>query len=128
VLPLFALGTLLLFVLDRTGRSTCSSAGPPLVEGGLGLPRATTASFIVGFLRRDYGAAGCSAGRAGALSVPQMLVSLWSSPCSCLRRPTPRDRPEHGAKVASGSWASSSRSRSPWAAAPLRAAHFGVHF
>jgi ferrous iron transport protein B len=78
VLPLFALGTLLLFVLDRTGAlHLLERWAAPLVEGGLGLPRATTAAFIVGFLRRDYGAAGLFAlARAGALSVPQVLVSL----------------------------------------------------
>ncbi len=78
VLPLFALGTLLLFVLDRTGAlHQLERWAAPLVEGGLGLPRATTASFVVGFLRRDYGAAGLFAmARAGALNVPQVLVSL----------------------------------------------------
>jgi len=78
VLPLFALGTLLLFVLDRTGAlHLLERWAAPLVQGGLGLPRATTAAFIVGFLRRDYGAAGLfTLARAGALSVPQVLVSL----------------------------------------------------
>ena len=78
VLPLFVLGTLLLFVLDRTGAlHLLERWAAPLVQGGLGLPRATTAAFIVGFLRRDYGAAGLfTLARAGALSVPQVLVSL----------------------------------------------------
>jgi ferrous iron transport protein B len=78
VLPLFVLGTLLLFVLSRTGALHVLERGAaPLIEGGLGLPRETTAAFIVGFLRRDYGAAGLfSLARSGALSVPQVLVSL----------------------------------------------------
>jgi len=78
VLPLFALGTLLLFALDRTGAlHALERWAAPLVEGGLGLPRATTGAFIVGFLRRDYGAAGLFLlARTGALSVPQLLVSL----------------------------------------------------
>ena len=103
VLPLFALGTLLLFTLDRTGAlHLLERWAAPLVEGGLGLPRATTASFIVGFLRRDYGAAGLfSLARAGALSVPQMLVSLvvitLFVPCVANVLIIAR---EHGAKVA----------------------------
>lgn len=103
VLPLFALGTLLLFVLDRTGAlHLLERWAAPLVEGGLGLPRATTASFIVGFLRRDYGAAGLFAlARAGALSVPQVLVSLvvitLFVPCVANVLVIAR---EHGAKVA----------------------------
>ena len=103
VLPLFALGTLLLFALDRTGAlHLLERWAAPLVEGGLGLPRATTASFIVGFLRRDYGAAGLFAlARAGALSVPQVLVSLvvitLFVPCVANVLVIAR---EHGAKVA----------------------------
>ena len=105
VLPLFALGTLLLFVLDRTGAlHQLERWAAPLVEGGLGLPRATTASFIVGFLRRDYGAAGLFAmARTGALSVPQVLVSLvvitLFVPCVANVLVIMR---EHGAKV--GFW------------------------
>jgi ferrous iron transport protein B len=103
VLPLFALGTLLLFVLDRTGSlHLLERWASPLVEGGLGLPRATTASFIVGFLRRDYGAAGLFAlARSGALSVPQVLVSLvvitLFVPCVANVLVIAR---EHGARVA----------------------------
>jgi len=103
VLPLFALGTLLLFLLDRTGAlHALERAAAPLVEGGLGLPRATTAAFIVGFLRRDYGAAGLFAlARAGALSTPQVLVSLvvvtLFVPCVANVLVIAR---EHGAKVA----------------------------
>jgi len=103
VLPLFALGTLLLFVLDRTGAlHALERWAAPLVEGGLGLPRATTAAFIVGFLRRDYGAAGLfNLARSGALSVPQLLVSLvvvtLFVPCVANVLVIVR---EHGAKVA----------------------------
>ncbi len=105
VLPLFVLGTLLLFALDRTGALRLLERwAAPLVEGGLGLPRATTAAFIVGFLRRDYGAAGLfTLARAGALSVPQVLVSLvvvtLFVPCVANVLVIVR---EHGAKV--GAW------------------------
>jgi ferrous iron transport protein B len=58
-LPLFVVGTLVLFLLDRfhlLGRIEAVSA--PLVQGVLGLPEKATEAFLVGFLRRDYGAAG----------------------------------------------------------------------
>lgn len=78
VLPLFMLGTLLLFGLDRTGAlQTLERWAAPLVQGGLGLPPAATGAFIIGFLRRDYGAAGLFAlARAGQLDSLQLLVSL----------------------------------------------------
>ncbi|MBI5711325.1 MAG: ferrous iron transport protein B [Candidatus Eisenbacteria bacterium] len=78
VLPLFAVGTLVLFALDRSGSLVALERwAAPLVQDGLGLPRETTAAFIVGFLRRDYGAAGLfNLARAGALAVPQLVVSL----------------------------------------------------
>jgi len=78
VLPLFILGTLILFGLDRTGAlALIERAAAPLVEGALGLPRAATGAFLIGFLRRDYGAAGLFAlALAGQLSALQLLVSL----------------------------------------------------
>jgi ferrous iron transport protein B len=43
----------------------------------LGLPAATTQSFILGFLRRDYGAAGLFLmAQQGALTPVQAVVSL----------------------------------------------------
>jgi ferrous iron transport protein B len=57
VIPLFIAGTALLFVLDRSGLLTRIGAwGEPLVTGWLGLPAPTAIAFLVGFLRRDYGA------------------------------------------------------------------------
>jgi ferrous iron transport protein B len=57
--PLFMLGTFTLFVLDRTGAlNIIQVAARPLVVGWLNMPVEATQSFIVGFLRRDYGAAG----------------------------------------------------------------------
>jgi ferrous iron transport protein B len=58
-LPLFVFGTLVLWVLDRFGLiAGIERACAPVVQGVLGLPRQATAAFVVGFLRRDYGAAG----------------------------------------------------------------------
>jgi ferrous iron transport protein B len=57
--PLFVAGTFLLWVLDRLDLlATVHSVAAPVVEGFLGLPTAATDAFLIGFLRRDYGAAG----------------------------------------------------------------------
>jgi ferrous iron transport protein B len=54
--PLFLLGTFILFVLMQLGILRWLETGAsPLVVGVLGLPKETTAGFILGFLRRDYG-------------------------------------------------------------------------
>lgn len=57
--PLFILGTLILFGLHKSGALvSIYDISAPLVTGFLGLPVETTEAFIVGFLRRDYGTAG----------------------------------------------------------------------
>ncbi len=78
VLPLFIVGTLLLFVLDKTGVLVIAEqVGSPLVVGLLGLPKAATGAFLIGFLRRDYGAAGLFAlALSGQLNSQQIVVSL----------------------------------------------------
>ena len=78
VLPLFVLGTLILFTLDKTGAlRALEHWAAPLVQGGLGLPPETTGAFIIGFLRRDYGAAGFfTLARAGLLTPTQLVISL----------------------------------------------------
>ncbi len=76
--PLFMLGTLILFVSDRMGwLILVQKAMEPIVVGALDLPAKTAESFLIGFLRRDYGAAGLYAmSRAGLLSHLQVVVSL----------------------------------------------------
>jgi len=76
--PLFVLGTLVLFTLDRSGAlSTLEEVFKPVVVAWLGLPREATSSFIIGFLRRDYGAAGFFAlAQQGLLNHRQILVAL----------------------------------------------------
>jgi ferrous iron transport protein B len=78
VLPMFLLGTFLLFALDRSGLlALVERWAAPLVQWGLGLPPEATGAFIIGFLRRDYGAAGLFVlARTGALDAHQVLVSL----------------------------------------------------
>ncbi|HEX7484798.1 MAG TPA: nucleoside recognition domain-containing protein, partial [Vicinamibacterales bacterium] len=76
--PLFLIGTALLFVLDKTGLlGRVVAGGRPLVTGLLGLPAETAQVFIMGFLRRDYGAAGLfQLAHAGRLSAAQAVVAL----------------------------------------------------
>jgi len=78
VLPLFLLGTLILFALDKTGAlAWLEQLASPLVVSGLGLPAQTTGAFIIGFLRRDYGAAGLfHLARDGVLNATQLVISL----------------------------------------------------
>jgi ferrous iron transport protein B len=78
VVPLFVVATAVLFVLDETGSlAVIERALSPVVVGWLGLPAAATGVLLIGFLRRDYGAAGLFAlASAGALSPAQVLVSL----------------------------------------------------
>jgi ferrous iron transport protein B len=77
-LPLFVLGTLLLFVLDVTGLlPRLEALARPLVVGLLGLPAQATDALLVGFLRRDYGAAGFFVlRRGGELDGVQSVVAL----------------------------------------------------
>ncbi len=76
--PLFILGTLILFGLHKTKMlALLERAATPLIVHLLGLPAKVTESFIIGFLRRDYGAAGLFVlSREGLLNPHQILVSL----------------------------------------------------
>jgi ferrous iron transport protein B len=76
--PLFILGTLILFALDKSGAmGALEEIFKPVVGSWLGLPQESTSSFIIGFLRRDYGAAGFFAlAQKGRLSHQQVLVAL----------------------------------------------------
>jgi ferrous iron transport protein B len=76
--PLFLAGTVLLFILDRTGAlHWLTRALEPVVVGLLDLPRDLATVFIMGFLRRDYGAAGLFAlSSQGHLTAVQAVVAL----------------------------------------------------
>jgi ferrous iron transport protein B len=69
---------LILFALDKTGAlAWLEELASPLVVSGLGLPAQTTGAFIIGFLRRDYGAAGLfHLARDGVLHPTQLVISL----------------------------------------------------
>lgn len=78
VVPLFLAGTAFLFVLDKTGSlDWLIEAGKPVVVSWLGLPAAASAAFIVGFLRRDFGATGLFVmHQEGMLTPSQVVVSM----------------------------------------------------
>ncbi|MDN3511069.1 MAG: ferrous iron transporter B [Candidatus Jettenia sp.] len=80
--PLFMLGTLALFIATKLGvLSFVEKMGAPITKNFLGLPIETTHGFILGFLRRDYGAVSIfdalqeKGGDAG-IDPKQLLVSL----------------------------------------------------
>jgi ferrous iron transport protein B len=76
--PLFLLGTLLLFVLDRAGAlRSLERWVAPVVSGWMGLPERAAGAFLIGFLRRDFGAAGLyQLASEGLLDPSQVLVSV----------------------------------------------------
>ena len=80
VIPLFVLGTAVLFVMDRLGALTAiARMGEPLVQGWLGLPTEISNAFLVGFMRRDFGAVyilDAATGPEALLSPHQIFVAM----------------------------------------------------
>lgn len=78
VIPLFILGTAILFVLDKIQvLGAIRNVASPVVQNWLGLPAKATDAFLIGFLRRDYGAAGLfNLAQDGLLTGNQILVSI----------------------------------------------------
>lgn len=80
VIPLFIVGTGILFLLDKLrllGR--IAKLGEPLVTGWLGLPAETSNAFLIGFLRRDFGAVyllDAATGPHPLLTPHQVLVAM----------------------------------------------------
>ena len=65
-----------MFVLDKLGvLPAIIEFGEPLVTGFLGLPKEASAAFVMGFLRRDFGATGLFT-MAENLSEIQALVGM----------------------------------------------------
>ena len=76
VIPLFLLGTFIMYALDKSGAlPAIIEAGEPLVSGWLGLPKEASAAFVMGFLRRDFGATGLFA-LAHSLDPIQAVVGM----------------------------------------------------
>jgi ferrous iron transport protein B len=80
VIPLFVIGTALLFVLDQFHiLEAIGRVGEPLVTGWLGLPREMANAFLVGFMRRDFGAVyilDAATGPDAVLSAHQIFVAM----------------------------------------------------
>jgi ferrous iron transport protein B len=76
--PLFLLGTLILFIGHKIGAlEYVQRVTDPIVVGFLGLPSKAAEAFVIGFLRRDYGAAGLfMLAKDGLLDPVQIVVSL----------------------------------------------------
>lgn len=76
--PLFLLGTSILFLLDKShSLEWLESQASPVIVTLLGLPEKATGIFLMGFLRRDYGAAGIfDLARQGLLNENQITVSI----------------------------------------------------
>ncbi len=79
--PIFVAGTFILFVLDATGLlAGIERAVAPVLQGLLDLPAESTGAFLIGFLRRDYGAAGLfdlyAAGRLDPVQTVTALVTM----------------------------------------------------
>lgn len=70
----FAVGTLFLGVLDVTGvLAWVTREGAPVMTGWLGLPASAMTGFVMGIIRRDFGAAGFI---GLDLTSPQLLVAM----------------------------------------------------
>ena len=80
VIPIFVVGTMLLFLLDRVhALSLISRLAEPLVAGWLGLPSEMANAFLVGFMRRDFGAVyilDAVTGPTPLLTPHQILVAM----------------------------------------------------
>jgi len=78
IIPIFILGTMILFFFSKLHiLAYLEQLAAPVVQQFLGLPAKATEAFLIGFLRRDYGAAGLYAlTNAGLLNPEQILVSM----------------------------------------------------
>ncbi|MBM7684382.1 ferrous iron transport protein B [Defluviitalea raffinosedens] len=76
--PLFVIGAVLITFMDYFGiLLAIQNAVAPLTEGFLKLPKEVANAFIMGIVRRDFGAAGLfKLAEEGLLSTVQILISL----------------------------------------------------
>ena len=75
VVPLFLIGAAVMFGLDKLGvLNGLGRAMEPLVVQWLGLPTEASAAFLMGFLRRDFGATGLFVMEAQGLLTPLQVV------------------------------------------------------
>ena len=80
VIPIFVIGTAVLFLFDLLNiLDLLATLGQPLVSGWLGLPSEMANAFLVGFMRRDFGAVyilEAAMGPNPRLSPHQILVAM----------------------------------------------------
>jgi ferrous iron transport protein B len=78
VVPLFLFGASLMFLMDRSGVLVwLMKVSQPLVSGWLGLPAEVSSAFLLGFMRRDFGATSLFImQQQGLLSPLQVLVAM----------------------------------------------------
>jgi ferrous iron transport protein B len=76
--PLFVIGAILITILQYTGAlEWIANAFAPITVGWLKLPKEVSQTFIMGIIRRDFGAAGLSAlAKQGLLNPLQIVISL----------------------------------------------------
>lgn len=76
--PLFVLGAMIITILAHTGAlHVITESVAPITEGFLKLPKETAQTFIMGIIRRDFGAAGLNTlSEAGLLTPLQTVISL----------------------------------------------------
>lgn len=76
--PLFVLGAAIITILQYTGAlDAISNAVAPITVGFLKLPKETAQTFIMGIIRRDFGAAGLNGLAAqGLLNPLQVVIAL----------------------------------------------------
>lgn len=76
VIPLFLVGAFIMFVLNTTGiLDWMIQAAQPIVTGWLGLPPEASAAFLMGFMRRDFGATGLFVLESQGLMNPAQVVT-----------------------------------------------------
>ena len=72
--PIFVLGAALITIMQKTGfLKLITRAAEPVIVHWLGLPAETTTAFVMGIIRRDFGAAGLT---AITLTPEQITVAL----------------------------------------------------
>ncbi len=81
--PIFVLGAILITLMKQTGLLTMiSEFARPLTTGWLGLPAEAATAFVMGIIRRDFGAAGLSTMvlTAGQTTIALITLTLFV-PC-----------------------------------------------
>jgi len=80
VIPIFVFGTAVLFLLSHFNlMEGLARLGEPIVTGWLGLPKEMANAFLIGFMRRDFGAVyilDAATGATPLLGPEQILVAM----------------------------------------------------